>query len=578
MYVVSIPNRNSPPAILLRESYRDAGKVKNRTLANLSDWSPDRIQALQQVLRGKATVSFRLEEAFDIIRTRPHGHVAAVLGALRRCGLDKLLSPKAARVRELCLAMIVERVIDPQSKLATARALSSETLNSTLGELLNLETVDQDDLYSAMDWLLQRQPHVEHALANRHLSNGCLVLYDVSSTYFEGRKCPLAKLGHSRDGKKDKLQIVFGLLTAEEGCPVAVEVFEGNTADPRTLAPQLQKLRERFALQRIVLVGDRGMITDARIREELAEAEGIDWITALRAPAIHRLVESKALQLSLFDKKDLAEISSPDFPGERLIVCKNPLLAEERGRKRRELLEATEKQLAKIGAATSRAKGPLRGKEKIGVRVGKILGRFKMGKHFRLDIEEDAFRFQRNEQSISAESTLDGIYIIRTSVEAKRLSAEDAVKAYKRLASIERAFRSLKTVDLQLRPIHHRKAERVRAHVFLCMLAYYVEWQMRRELKPLLFDDDDKAAGEKLRASVVAPAQRSPRAEAKAATKRSEDGEPVHSFKTLLKDLATIAKNRVQPKTAGMRAFDVLTTPTPLQQRVFKALSIQLRP
>ena len=577
MYVVSVPNRGSPPAILLRESYREEGKVKNRTLANLSDWSPERIEALRQVLRGNAAVGPRLEEAFDIVRTRPHGHVAAVLGALRESGLERLLAPKAEPMRELCVAMLVERLIHPRSKLATSRGLRTETLDSTLGEMLGLEATGQDDLYGAMDWLLTRQARVENALAKRHLKEGCLVFYDVSSTYFEGRHCPLAKLGHSRDGKKDKLQIVFGLLATEEGCPVAVEVFEGNTGDPSTLAPQVEKLRKRFGLKRIVLVGDRGMITDARIREDLANVEGVDWITALRAPAIQKLVETKALQLSLFDKMDLAEISSPDFPGERLIVCRNPLLAEERARKRRDLLAATERELARIATATTRASKPLRGKEKIGLRVGKMIGRFKMGKHFKLDIQDDAFRFERDRAAIATESALDGFYVIRTTIEAKRLSAEDTVLTYKRLASVERAFRSMKTVDLNVRPIHHRKEERVRAHVFLCMLAYYVEWHMRRALKPYLFDDEDKPAGEKLRASVVAPAQRSLVAQEKARTQRTEDGDPVHSFQTLLRDLATISKNRVEPKTAGMPAFDVLTKPTPLQQRVLKSLGVQLR-
>jgi len=577
MYVVSVPNRGSPPAILLRESYREAGKVKNRTLANLSDWSSERIEALRQVLRGKATVGLRLEDAFEIVRTRPHGHVAAVLGSLHECGVDRLLAPKAEPMRELCVAMLVERIISPRSKLATSRGLRTETLDSTLGELLGLESVGQDDLYAAMDWLLTKQAHVEDALAKRHLKNGCLVFYDVSSTYFEGRHCPLAKLGHSRDGKKDKLQIVFGLLATEEGCPVAVEVFEGNTGDPSTLAPQVEKLRKRFGLTRIVLVGDRGMITEARIREDLASVEGVDWITALRAPAIQKLVETKALQLSLFDKKDMAEISSPDFPGERLIVCKNPLLAEERTRKRRELLAATEKELARIATATARAKNPLRGKEKIGLRAGKVLGRFKVGKHFKLDIQDDAFRFERDQAAIATESVLDGFYVIRTTVEAKKLSAEDTVLTYKRLASVERAFRSMKTIDLNVRPIHHRKEDRVRAHVFLCMLAYYVEWHMRRALKPYLFDDEDRPAGEELRASVVAQAQRSSAAQAKARTQRTEEGDPVHSFQTLLRDLATIAKNRVEPKTEGMPAFDVLTKATPLQQRIFKSLGVQLR-
>jgi transposase len=577
MYVVSVPNRNSPPAILLRVSYREDGKVKNRTLANLSGWPGEQVEALRQVLKGNARIDVPLPNAFEIVRTRPHGHVAAALGVLQQTGLDRLLAPKPEYNRQLVIAMVISRLISPLSKLATARALSPETLDSTLGEMLGVEAANQDALYEAMDWLLERQPAIEDALARRHLPDGVLVLYDVSSTYFEGRTCSLAKYGHSRDGKHDKLQIVFGLLTTAEGCPVAIEVFEGNTGDPTTLSSQVKKLKERFGLKRIVLVGDRGMITDARIREDLTGIEGLDWITALRAPAIQNLLESKALQLSLFDKKDLAEISSPDFPKERLIACKNPLLAEERKRKRNELLDATQRELEKVRAATQRAKRPLKGKEKIGLRVGKVLGRFKMGKHFQLQIDENTFHYERDRQGIATEAALDGIYVIRTTLEPSRLGAEETVRCYKQLASVERAFRSMKTVDLEIRPIHHRKAERVKAHVFLCLLAYYVEWHMRSALKPLLFDDEDKTAAAAARKSIVAPAQRSERARAKALTKRTENNAPVHSFRTLLRDLATIAKNRVQPKAVGAKAFDMLTKPTPHQQQMLAALNVQLR-
>jgi hypothetical protein len=412
----------------------------------------------------------------------------------------------------------------------------------------------------------------------RHLADGCLVLYDVTSTYFEGHSCPLAKHGHSRDGKRDKLQIVVGLLTNGEGCPVAVEVFEGNTGDPTTVAPQLEKLQKRFGLKRIILVGDRGMITDARIREDLSKLEWLDWITALRAPAIAALVEGGSLQLSLFDKKDLAEISDPAHPGERLVVCKNPLLTEQRARKRRELLDATERELEIVAKAVARAKGPLRGAAKIGLRIGKVLGRFKMTKHFTLTIADDSFRYQRNDKAIAAEAALDGIYVVRTTVDAERMSPEDVVRSYKSLANVERAFRCIKTVDLHIRPIYHFKPERVRAHVFLCMLSYYIEWHMRRALAPILFEDDDKPAGEKLRSSVVAPAQRSPEAESKASSKRTSDDQPVHSFKTLLTDLATIVKNRVQPRAAGATPFDVLTRPTPVQKRALDLLKLNLFP
>jgi len=575
MYIERVPNRSSPPAILLRESFRDNGRVRKRTIANLSDWPSQRIEAFAAVLKGQSVVG-NIEDAFEIIRSRPHGHVAAVLRAVSRVGLDILLSGSRCRERDLCVAMIAARLILPGSKLATVRGLSSETLDSTLGELLGVGDADEDECYAAMDWLFARQAAVENSLAKRHLADGALVLYDVTSTYFEGHSCPLAKLGHSRDGKKDKAQIVIGLLTNGEGCPVAAEVFDGNTGDPTTVASQVAKLRQRFDLKRIVLVGDRGMITDARIREDLAKVEGLDWITALRAPAIAALVEGGSLQLSLFDKKDLAEITDPAYPGERLMVCKNPLLAEQRARKRRELLDATALKLEAVRKAVARAKCPLRGKAQIGVRVGKVLGRFKMAKHFKYTITDDSFLYQRDEAAIVAEAALDGFYVVRTTVSPQRMSTDDVVRSYKSLAVVERAFRCLKTVDLHIRPIHHYKPERVRAHVFLCMLAYYVEWHMRRSLAPIIFEDDDKPAGQARRSSVVAPAQRSERAEAKASTKRTDDDAPVHSFATLLRDLATVAKNRVQPKAAGATPFDMITRPTPHQQRAFDLLGVHL--
>ena len=399
MFIDVVPNRDSPPAILLRESYRQGTKVRKKTLANLSHWPPVKIEALRAVLKGAST-PFALEDAFQIIRTRPHGHVAAVLGSVRKLELDTLIAPKRSRARDLCIAMIVGRILQPRAKLALSRALAPETLQSTLGEVLAIEDANEDELYEAMDWLLPRQEAIENALAKRHLHEGSLVLYDLSSTYFEGRHCPLARRGHSRDGKKDKLQIVFGVLTDGLGCPVAIEVFEGNTGDPKTLPSQIQKLRIRFGLTRVVLVGDRGMITSARIEENLRSCVGLEWITALRAPAIQKLVREGTLQLSLFDERDLAEITSPDYPGERLVVCRNPFLAEERGRKREELLLATERELQKVGQATTRAKRKLRGKDRIALRVGRVLGRFKMGKHFQLEITDTSFRYQRNHPHI----------------------------------------------------------------------------------------------------------------------------------------------------------------------------------
>lgn len=578
MYVATVPNRTSPPAILLRESFRIDGKVRNRTLANLSHWPSAQVDALRSVLKGAISVATPLPQAFDIVRSRPHGHVAAVLGTLRKLQLDRLIEKQSSRQRELVLAMIVARVLQPASKLATSRALHPDTLSSTLGELLQIDSVNEDELYQAMDWLLPQQERIERALAKRHLAEGCLVLYDLTSTYFEGRHCPLGKLGHARDDAKGKLQIVFGLLTDAQGCPVAVEVYAGNTSDPKTVSDQITKLRQRFGLQRVILVGDRGMITNARLRENLKPAPGIEWITALRAPAIKKLASAGILQLSLFDHRDLAEISHPDFPGERLVACYNPLLAEERARKRPELLAATEKELEKIAQAARRQKRPLRGKQNIGLRVGKVLNRYKMGKHFQVQIEDDSFSYQRKQANIEKEESLDGIYVIRTNVPAEALSSEQAVRNYKSLSGVERAFRSLKTVDLHVRPIHHRQPDRVRAHIFLCMLAYYVEWHMRQDLAPLLFDDDDRTAAEKMRTSVVAPAQRSTSAQAKAHRKRTPDDLPVHSFQTLLTDLATIVSNRVQPKDASTPAFDIITTPTAIQQRAFDLLKVTIKP
>ena len=581
MYVEVVPNRTSRPAVLLREGWRDQGKVRKRTLANLSDWPAARVAALRAVLTGdlRGRAAPVPAAAVDIVRTRPHGHVVAALGTLRRLGLDALIAARHSPERARVLGMIVARILEPGSKLATARGLREETLSSTLGELLGLDVCSEDELYEAMDWLLPRQEKIEAALAKRHLGEHTLALYDVTSTYFEGRSCPLARFGHSRDGKRDKLQIVFGVLTNTEGCPVAVEVFAGNTGDPRTLGSAVVKLRERFGLARLVLVGDRGMITSARIRDDLAQgARGIDWITALRAPQLQALRESGALQLSLFDQRDLAEITAPAYPGERLIACRNPWLAEERARTRGELLAATERALTKIHAATQRARRPLRGEAEIALQVGRVLGRFKMKKHFRLEMTESTFSFARDEQRIEREAALDGIYIVRTSVPADVLSAERTVESYKGLSVVERAFRCLKTVDLKVRPIHHHRAERVRSHVFLCLLAYYVEWHMRRALAPLLFDDDDRDAARAARRSIVAPAERSARAHRKATTKRTDDGAPVHSFQTLLHDLATVAKNRVQPKVASAPAFDVITRPTALQQRAFDLLGVSLRP
>lgn len=571
MYVAIVPNRGSPPAVLLRESYRDGNKVKNRTLKNLSDWPADRIELLRAVLRGDALVP--AGEGLEIVRALPHGHVLAALGTARRIELDRVLPRAAERRLKLALALIVARLIDPASKLATARALDETTALHSLGATLGLGAVTAKEVYATLDWLGGSQDAIERGLARRHLNDGTLLLYDVTSTWLEGRCCELGRLGYSRDGQHDKLQIVVGLLCTAEGCPVAIEVFEGNTGDPATLAEQIGKLKRRFGLTRVVLVGDRDLITSARIAEDLAPA-GLDWITALRAPAIQKLAAADGpLQLTLFDERDLAEIESPDYPGERLIVCRNPALGAERTRKRSELVEATERELAHIQARVRRARQPLRGADKIGQAVGAVLGRRKVAKHFQIAITDHDICFTRDTASITAEAALDGIYVLRTNVPAASLSAADTVRAYKSLAGVERAFRSLKTVDLDLRPVFHWTAPRVRAHVLLCMLAYYLEWHMRACLAPMLFDDHDRPAGEALRASPVAKAQPSPAAKRKAKTKRTDQGLPVHSFRSLLADLATLTRNTVRFGRA--KTFPVLATPTHIQRQAFDLLGLE---
>jgi hypothetical protein len=572
MYIATIPNRNSPPAVLLRESYREGGKVKKRTLANLSALAPQHVEVLRRALKGQTLVP--AEGAFEILRSRPHGHVAAVLGTARKLGLAEILSGRRQRMRDLALAMIVARVLEPASKLATARQLGTDTLSSTLGEILDVGEAEADDLYEAMDWLVKGQGRIEKKLARRHLKEGDLVLWDVTSSYFEGRHCPLARLGYSRDGRRDRSQVVFGVLTTADGCPVAVEAFPGNTADPQTLGAAVERLRNRFQLDHMVMVGDRGLVTQARIDQDL-RPQGIRWVSSLRAPQIRKLWQEGPLQLSLFDQQDLAEITSSDFPGERLIACRNPFLAEERARKREDLLQATEGELEKVRAATLRERRPLRGKAQIGLRVGKVLGRYKVGKHFRLEIAENQLDFARDAERIEEEAALDGIYVVRTSVAAETLSAEEAVRTYKRLSVVERAFRAHKTSGLQVRPIHHRREDRVRAHLFLCMLAYYVQWHMEQQWAPLLFADHEPAEAEARRASVVGPAQRSQAAEQKAQRKKTADGLPVHSFRTLLKDLGTLTLNTLA--VGDHISYQQISRPTVLQQRALDLLGVTAR-
>jgi Transposase DDE domain len=573
MYIESIPNRDSPPAILLRESYREDGKVRKRTLANLSCLSAEVIEGLKVLLRGGVAVP-SAAEIFTVERTLPHGHVAAVLGSARGCGAAGWFGSAPKELQPLLLAMLVARVIAPASKLATHRLLHDDTASSSLGRVLGVGQCSADDLYKALDWLHEAQPAIERRLARQHLVGSTLVLYDLTSTWLTGRCCELAARGHSRDGKRDDPQIVFGLICTAQGCPIAVEVFPGNTGDPATVAAQVAKLRERFGIEHIVWAGDRGMLTSARI-EQVLKPQGMDWVSSLRAPQIALLAaEHGPFQASLFDERNLLEVSSEHFPGERLVVCRNPLLAEDRSRKRSELLDATEAELAKIAAATQRQRNALRGEQAIALRVGRVIERFHMGKHIELSITDASFTWRRRDQAIAQEAALDGLYVIRTSVSAQQLDAAAAVAAYKSLSHVERAFRSMKTVDLHVRPVFHYSAQRVRAHVFLCMLAYYVEWHMRERLKPMLFDDEYLDELSASRASPVLKAARSHHAKAKDASKTADDGLPLHSFRTLLQDLATLAYN-VTHTALNPEAKIVLTTrPTALQHKAFSLLTL----
>ena len=577
MHVAKITSRpkngKAYHSYLVRTSYREDGKVKHRTLANITHLPPAVRELVAQALRGETFLSG--SEALEIVRSLPHGHVAAVTGTMRRIGLDALIASRASPERSRILAMVAARLLDPRSKLALARALATETATSTLGAVLGVSDTTEDELYAALDWLHDGQRRIERKLARRHLQDGSLILYDITSTYFEGRHCPLARLGYSRDRKRGTLQIVIGLLATKEGCPLSVEVFEGSTGDPATVASQVEKVRERFGLERVILVGDRGMLTEARIRKDLAPHEGVSWITCLRSPKIRELIRQGNLERSLFDEADLAEIHSPDFPGERLVACLNPLLAAERARKREDLLQATERELEKIRAATQRTRRPLRGIAKISERWGRVRGRYKVAKHFDTEISETSFGYTRNETRIAEEAVLDGIYVIRTDVPAEEMTSSEAVTTYKRLSVLERAFRCMKSVDLKVRPIHHRKEERVRAHVFVCMLAYYVEWHMRRALAPILFEDHDKVEAETMRTSPVAKAKRSRSALAKASSRRTAAGGPVHSFQTLLDDLATLTRNRVH--AAGATAgFEIDAVPTPAQHKAYELLGLKV--
>lgn len=557
---------------LLRRSYREDGKVKHETLGNLSHLPPDLIDIIRRRLKGEPLMG---EGGWKIVRSLPHGHVAAALGTVVDTGLDKIISSRPCRERLLVIAMIVARIVQPGSKLATGRALRAETAKTSLSLELGLEDVSDREIYESLDWLGKRQKRIEKKLAKQHLSDGTLLLYDVSSSYYTGSRPSLAQRGYSRDQKSGFPQIVYGLLCNAEGCPVSVEVFAGNTSDPQTLTSQINTVRQRFGIQRVVFVGDRGMITSKRINEDLRDVEGLDWISALRADSIRRLASQGVIQMSLFDDHDLAEVTSEDFPNERLIVCRNPLLAESRRAKREALLQATEEKLDQIVVATQRTNRPLQGQDQIGLRVGKIVNKYKVGKHFELEITDNCFSYSRNEARICQEADQDGIYVIRTSVKQDILTADDTVRSYKDLAKVERAFRSMKTVDLKVRPIYHWLDKRIRSHVFLCMLAYYIEWHMRQKLKPVLFDDHQRAEAEQARESIVGPAPRSEAAQSKDNNKCTEDGHPVESFRTLVENLGTLTKNRVQVPDAGDE-FYMTTEPTSFQQHVLDLLGVSV--
>ena len=574
MYIEKVPNRNSPPAVLLRESYREGDQVKKRTLANLSKLPDDIIDNLKLALKG-ATLSMNegIPNHFEVIRSLPHGHVMAILETIKKLGLDKIISEKSSRIRNLVVAMIVARIINPKSKLATARGFNSETGSQSLGQLLDLEKADEDELYNALDWLLEKQEKIEKHLALKHLESGTLVLYDVTSTYLEGDGCELGKYGYNRDKKKGKTQIVFGLLCSAKGCPIAVEVFEGNTSDGATLSGQIEKVRKGWGIENVVWVSDRGILTNSKIKELVKPIEGLDYITGLTKPQIRKLAEVEVIQLGLFDQVNLVEFESEDYPEERLIACRNPLIAQKNQLQREALLEATEKELDLIVQATQREKRALKGQDKIALRVGKVLNQFKVNKYYNLEITEEGFSYQRKLELIAQETALDGVYVLRTSLESTLMDAATTVKAYKSLSQVEEAFRCYKSIDLKVRPIYHYKGDRVKAHIFLCMLAYYVEWHLKQCLAPLLFEDeeiDDSSLN-------VIKASRSESAQSKERKKRNQENFPVHSFRTLLEDLGTICLNTVECTIReGSYRFSKITRPTQLQQKALDLLGVSL--
>jgi transposase len=574
MYIERIPNRNSPPAVLLRESYREGGKVKKRTLANLSKLPDEVVDNLKLALKGATAIKAdQLPENLEIIRSLPHGHVSAILKTLKKLGLDKIIDGEKSRERSLIEAMIVARIINPASKLATARGFDEDTCTSSIGKVLGIEKAHSNELYEALDYLLSKQTKIESKLAQKHLKDGSLILYDVTSTYVEGEHCPLAQYGYNRDKKKGKAQIIFGLITDKYGRPIAVEVFEGNVLDNQTLSQQIEKVKERFKLNKIVWISDRGILTDKNINELIKKKENIDWITALTKTQVRLLAEKEQIQLGIFDQRNLIEITSDLYPEERLIVCRNPLVAESNKIKRAKLIEKTEEELNKIVLATTREKRKLKGKEKIGLRVGKVINKFKVAKYFELDISEERFNYNLKEEVIAQEEKLDGIYIIRTSVSSEEMDSISTVKNYKSLSKVEFAFRCYKTIDLNVRPIYHWKTERVKGHIFLCMLAYYVEWHMKEKLKSMLFEDEELEVISEENLNFVI----SKSAKGKKKKKRNKENDKIHSFRTLLSDLGTITLNKIRANLNGKEIeFDKVTKPTLLQEKILKLLGVSL--
>ncbi len=568
MHIHIIPNRGSPPTVLLRESVRSGGKIRKRTLANLSNLSMAQIEGIRAILKGQEVRP--VAQLFEVTASRAHGHVEAVIQTMNRLGFAALVGSKPSPQRNLVLAMVAARILAPNTKLATTRWWQT----TTLAESFQVAQATEDDLYEAMDWLLEQQDRIQKKLAARHVQTGALALYDLSSSYFEGTSCPLARFGYNRDGKRGLLQVNYGLLTDRRGCPVAISVYDGNTSDPETLMPQVHRLKDEFGIDSFVIVGDRGMISQKAV-DEIKTQDGVAWISALKSGAIRALIEDKTLQPELFDERNLFEFTAPDYANERLIACRNPQLAKLRAHKRDDLLAATENALAKVQAMVET--GKLKGQDRIGVRAGRIINKYKVAKHFTLDIQDRAFGYKRRHENIAQEAALDGLYIIRTSVKAELMACDDCVRSYKLLTGAERAFRSLKTIDLKIRPIHHRLADRVRAHILLCMLAYYVEWHMREAWRPLMFADEDQDA-RKTR-DPVAPARRSKAALRKVQSKRLDDGTPVHSFATLIADLASIVRNTCRTPWTGETSpsFEVMTTPSAFQHRAMNLINaIQL--